>query len=198
MTCKLFLSLITLTFSLNVFSQDYKESIIEFQTEMNKKFKDPEKSPLTKKYRRKFKKLDFYPINEEYRVKADFERVKNAIPFQMKTTTGRLPTYEVYGIATFMIDNREYNLTIYQSHKLRETEEFKSHLFLPFTDLTNGEETYVGGRYIELEIPPNENYIIIDFNKAYNPYCAYNYKYSCPIPPEENDLKVKIKAGVKL
>ena len=70
-------------------------------------------------------------------------------------------------------------------------------MFLPFTDLTNGEETYEGGRYIELEIP-DKNYIVIDFNKAYNPYCAYNYIYSCPIPPEENDLKIEIKAGVKL
>ena len=71
------------------------------------------------------------------------------------------------------------------------------HLFLPFTDNTNGVETYGGGRYIDLKIPAG-NTINIDFNKAYNPYCAYSDKYSCPIPPPENHLDIEIKAGIKL
>ena len=114
----------------------------------------------------------------------------------MKTTTSRLPTYEVFGVATFVLDGKELQLNIYQSHRLRETEEYKDYLFLPFTDLTNGEETYGGGRFIDLEIPKGD-YITIDFNKSYNPYCAYNKKYSCPIPPKENDLDVRILAGIK-
>ena len=75
-------------------------------------------------------------------------------------------------------------------------EKFKKHLFLPFTDLTSGVESYGGGRYIDLEATDKDT-MIVDFNQAYNPYCAYNEKYSCPIVPEENDLKVEIKAGVK-
>ena len=114
----------------------------------------------------------------------------------MKTTTNRLPKYEVYGIASFELNGNGYQLNIYQSHRLRETDEYKNYLFLPFNDLTNGDETYGGGRFIDLEIPDNDS-IIIDFNKAYNPYCAYNPKYSCPIPPEENDLDVHISAGIK-
>jgi uncharacterized protein (DUF1684 family) len=189
--------LATLVFSTSSFSQDYKSSIIDFQTELNKEFKDPEESPLSKKDRKKFKGLSFFPIDEKYRVKAKFERVEGAIPFKMKTTTDRLPTYEVFGIATFVIDSQEYKLNIYQSHSLREKEEYKTYLFLPFTDLTTGEETYGGGRFIALEIPEGD-FIIIDFNKAYHPYCAYNYKYSCPIPPKENNLNIKIEAGVRL
>ena len=74
-------------------------------------------------------------------------------------------------------------------------EEYKNHLFLPFTDLSNGEKSYTGGRFIDLEIP-NSDVIVIDFNKAYNPYCAYSPDYSCPIPPAENHLNVNILAGV--
>ena len=73
--------------------------------------------------------------------------------------------------------------------------EYSNHLFIPFNDITNGVETYDAGRYIDLEIPKGDT-IIIDFNKAYNPYCAYNDGYSCPIPPEENNLEVEVKAGV--
>ena len=75
--------------------------------------------------------------------------------------------------------------------------EYKDYLFLPFTDLTNGTVTYGGGRYIGLRIPKSGNKIIIDFNQAYNPFCAYSGNYSCPIVPEENNLDVQVKAGVK-
>lgn len=176
--------------------QTYKDSIRVFQIHLNEEYSNPEESPLTKKDLKKFTEHTFFPTDKKYRVKAKFERVNEAVPFLMKTTTNRLPTYEIYGVATFKLDDQELKLNIYQSHSLREMEEYRDYLFLPFTDLTNGEETYSGGRFIDLEIP-EEDYIIIDFNKAYNPYCAYNSKYSCPIPPEENDLQVEIKAGIK-
>lgn len=79
---------------------------------------------------------------------------------------------------------------------MRETEEYRDYLFLPYTDLTNAIETYGGGRFMDLLIPSGDT-IIIDFNKSYNPSCAYNHAYSCPIPPEENDLNIRITAGVK-
>jgi len=187
---------VTSFFCVKTYSQEYRESIIKFQNDLNQEYKDPKESPLTKKDRKHFESLNFFSIDEKYKVEAKFERVENAVPFQMKTTTDRLPTYEVYGIATFMFDGKEYSLNIYQSHRLREMEEYKNHLFLPFTDATNEDETYGGGRYIDLEIPDSDS-IVIDFNKAYNPYCAYNHIYSCPIPPGENDLPFPVKAGVK-
>jgi len=176
--------------------QSNNDQVRKFQDELNAEFKNPEKSPLSKRERKKFTGHDFYPINENLRVAAKFTRILNPLPFQMKTTTNRTPTYEKYGEVVFEIEGQQHKLTIYQSHRLRQTEEFKDYLFLPFTDLTNGEETYGGGRYIDLRIPDSDQ-IVIDFNKAYNPYCAYNNYSSCPIPPKENDLPIKIEAGVK-
>ncbi len=178
-----------------IHAQSYEETIQTYQQALDKEYKDPEESPLTKKDRKKFKGLPFFPINEKYRVEARFERMVNAAPFQMKTTTDRLPTYEVFGLAHFTFEGKEYTLQLYQSHRLREMEKYKNHLFLPFTDQTNGNESYGGGRFLDLEIPDGDT-IVIDFNKAYNPYCAYNHIYSCPIPPAENDLPFKILAGV--
>lgn len=186
-----------LTFYASAFSQDYVQSIIEFQTKLNQEFRNPDESPLTQEDFEKFDSLTFFPINEKFRVIAKFERIENAVPFKMKTTTDRLPVYEIYGVATFTLDDIEYRLNIYQSHSLREKEEYKSYLFLPFTDVTNGVESYGGGRFIDLLIPEGDQ-IVIDFNMSYNPYCAYNHTYSCPIPPEENDLNCEIRAGVKL
>ncbi|WP_446051307.1 DUF1684 domain-containing protein [Zobellia laminariae] len=181
-----------------LFAQDQSqiEDIKAFQEELNAEFKNPEKSPLSKKEQKKFAGHDFYEINEAYRVKAKFTRVLDPLPFKMKTTTNRAPTYEKYGEVVFEIEGQQHKLTIYQSHRLRQTEEYKDYLFLPFTDLTNGEETYGGGRYIDLRIPDSDS-IEVDFNKAYNPYCAYNNYSSCPIPPKENNLDIKIEAGVK-
>ena len=176
--------------------QSHKESVIEFQTHLNQEYKNPEKSPLPKKEIRKFKGHDFFPINEAYRVEAHFERVANPVPFLMKTTTDRLPKYEVYGVATFELNNQEYQLNIYQGHSTRQMPQYRDYLFLPFTDLTNGETTYGGGRFIDLKIPEGD-ILVIDFNKAYNPYCAYSPRYSCPVPPKENDLPVAINAGIK-
>jgi uncharacterized protein len=87
-------------------------------------------------------------------------------------------------------------LNIYRNIDLSKKKEYKNYLFLPFLDLTSGNESYGGGRYIDMRIPKG-NIITIDFNKAYNPYCAYNHKYSCPVVPDENNLNIEIKAGVK-
>ncbi len=176
--------------------QTYIEEIKVFQEELYKEFKNSNKSPLTKKEQRKFRGHSFFPINEKLHVKAKFTRTLNPVPFKMQTTTERTPIYEKYGEVVFSIDDKQYKLNVYQSHRLRETEKYKNYLFLPFTDLTNGMETYEGGRYIDLSVP-NSDSIIIDFNKAYNPYCAYSHTHSCPVPPEENSIPLKIKAGVK-
>lgn len=174
----------------------YEEKIRTWQSELNAAFSDEEESPLTKKERKKFEGLDFFPIDSSYSIEAKFVRTPNQLPFTMPTTTDRLPVYEKYGEAHFHLQGKPIVLNIYQNHSLRTQEEYEDYLFLPFTDLTNGFESYGGGRYIDLKIPESDT-ITIDFNKAYNPYCAYNPDYSCPIPPRKNDLDLEIEAGVK-
>lgn len=169
----------------------------DFQKEINAEYKDASKSPLKDKDRKNFKGLDFFKFDSTYVVQAKFEKTPDESPFEMKTTTDRLPVYVKYGIVTFNLKGNEYHLNVYQNQDLIKKEGFVDYLFLPFLDDTNGEESYGGGRYIDLKIPESDE-VIIDFNKAYNPYCAYNEKYSCPIVPRENYLELKVEAGVKV
>lgn len=115
----------------------------------------------------------------------------------MKTNTTRTPEYVKYGELHFDLQGRRFLLNIYQNIELIKTEGYEDYLFLPFSDETNGVETYGGGRYIDAAIPEGDS-LTIDFNKAYNPYCAYNEKYSCPIVPRQNYLNTRIEAGVKM
>jgi hypothetical protein len=114
----------------------------------------------------------------------------------MKTTTERLAKERVFGVLSFIINNKPFVLNVYQSEFASDSDADADYLFLPFLDDSNGETTYGGGRYIDLYIP-NGDTLVVDFNKAYNPYCAYNDKYSCPIVPRENYLPLKVMAGVK-
>lgn len=198
MTKKILIPALLSIFHLTSFAQhdELVKEIEQYHEELNEEFASPEESPLTEEDLKAFKALDFFAIDLKYRVAAKFVRTPNQKPFKMATTTTRSPMYEKYGEAHFELDGQEFVLEIYQSHELRETEEYKDYLFLPFTDLTNGEETYGGGRYLELSIPETDT-IVLDFNKAYNPYCAYNKKYSCPLVPRQNRIRTKILAGVK-
>ncbi|UZD21508.1 DUF1684 domain-containing protein [Algoriphagus halophytocola] len=196
---KLFTSILILVCFLNLVKAQstYESAIKEFQEELNEEYKDPDESPLSAKQRREFTGHRFFPIDEKYHVIAKFERLPTPSTFQMKTSAHSLQDYDIFGIATFTLNGQAYRLNIYQSHKLRTQEKYKDYLFLPFTDQTNGNQTYGGGRYIGLSIPTGDT-IAIDFNKAYNPYCAYATGYACPIPPKENDLPIEIKAGIRL
>lgn len=194
----LFVTLTLLGLSQSLQAQEsYKDSILKFQHELNEEYKNPAESPLSEKERKAFDGHHFFPIDEKYQVIASFEKLPPASTFLMKTTANSLKEYDVYGIATFTLEGNQYKLNIYQSHQLRTQEKYKDYLFLPFTDQTNGNETYGGGRYMGLTIPSG-NTIELDFNTAYNPYCAYSIGYACPIPPKENDLQLEIKAGVML
>ncbi|CAM4113627.1 DUF1684 domain-containing protein [Flavobacterium antarcticum] len=191
---KILVSLFIFT-SLLSFGQQ-KVTAEAFQKKLNEEFADATKSPLTDEDRLEFKALDFFPIDANFIVEAKFEKAKNEKAFAMKTSTERTPMYVKYGVISFTLNGENFKLNVYQNLELMKRPGFKNHLFLPFSDLTSGNETYIGGRYIDLEIPKAKT-IIIDFNQAYNPYCAYNYRYSCPIVPLENDLATKINAGVK-
>lgn len=164
----------------------------EYQKELNAFFKDATTSPLKDKDRKHFEGLEFFKFDSSYVVAASLKRTPEAKPFQMKTSTKRLPVYKIYGELNFKIKGKPFILNIYQNVESED----KDYLFLPFLDDTNGETSYSGGRYIETSIPEG-NTITIDFNEAFNPYCAYNDKYSCPIVPRVNYLPIKIEAGVK-
>lgn len=168
----------------------------EAQYELNLQYADKEESPLTDEDFKTFQNLDFFPIDLKYIVKASFIKNDFPVPFEMATSTDRKPLYQKYGSLYFKVDDIKCELPVYQNVSAMQKEEYKNYLFVPFTDKTNGKESYGGGRYLDLELPL-EAEVILDFNKAYNPYCAYNHKYSCVIPPKENDLKVAIKAGVE-
>jgi uncharacterized protein (DUF1684 family) len=172
----------------------------EYQQELNASYKDASKSPLKKKDLKNFKGLDFFPVDSTFIVTAKLTKIENAPTFEMATTTDRKPLYKEYGILNFTLKGKECQLTIYQSQDDLRDEKYKDYLFLPFTDDTSGEDSYGGGRYMDV-MTTDENpdgTIVLNFNNTYNPYCAYNDKYSCPLTPRKNHLDIEIKAGVKV
>jgi len=169
----------------------------KFRKEINKQYGDEDKSPLKEADRANFKKLEFYDIDSEFVVQAKLDWFEKDSIFEMKTTTARLAKYRRSGVATFIIDGNELELVFYQNVKGATNPLYKDYYFLPFKDNTNGEESYGGGRYIDLIIDEGSADAQINFNVAYNPYCAYNDRYSCPIVPSENYINIEIKAGVK-
>jgi uncharacterized protein (DUF1684 family) len=171
-------------------------AVEKFQNELNAEYADAKTSPLLPEDLKTFQTLDFYPANEKFYVVAKFIRTENEQPFEMKTSTDRKPVYVKYGEAHFSIDGQAFQLNIYRNIELSKKEQYKDYLFLPFSDLTCGNESYIGGKYIDMKIPQGDT-IVIDFNTSYDPYCAYSHKYSCPKVPLENDLKIAIRAGVK-
>ena len=174
----------------------YDKNLTPFQREMNEFFKDASISPLKEKDLKTFRGLDFFVFDSSYVVNAALTRTPDEKSFKMKTTTDRLPEYIKYGTVTFDLFGKSYSLNIYKNLEGINKEGYRDYLFLPFLDDTNGFESYGGGRYIDLDIPKGSN-LVIDFNSAYNPYCVYDEKYSCPIVPKDNYLPLEINAGVK-
>lgn len=190
----LFAVCILLSYLVN--AQNSYEAASIFQNNLNADYADSLHSPLSTKDRLAFDGLPFYPIDTNLIITAHIELLTGEDIIEMETTTDRLPLYRPFYQATFKIDSIDCSLTIFQSEDLKTTAGYEDYLFLPFTDFTNGDGSYGGGRYIDLKITDSDS-IVIDFNRAYNPYCAYNKKYSCPIPPRQNDINYPIKAGVK-
>lgn len=176
-------------------AQTYTEKLEEHREKYISDFLTDEHSPLTKK---DIKHLDFYAIDSMYAVTGIITLTPDAIPFDMATSLGIIKRYVQYGTITFQLHDSTFTLSIYQSMKLREQEEYKDYLFVPFNDNTNYTETYGGGRYMDFRMGEIvEGKLLVDFNKAYNPYCAYSGGYACPVPPAENKLNTNIKAGEK-
>ena len=177
-------------------AQKETADIKKFQNELNAEYKNPKKTPLRGSNFADFKEHPFFPINIKYKITAKFTKTENAQSFELPTSSGKTRTYREFGKATFVLEGKELTLTLYQNLALIKKNKYKDHLFLPFRDATNSIETYGGGKYMDLKIPSGD-FIVLDFNKSYQPYCAYNaFDYNCPIVPAENVLPIRIEAGV--
>jgi uncharacterized protein len=140
----------------------------------------------------------FFPINPAYALACRFERTTDSVGIVMKTVAQKEKKYYRYGILHFVLNNQPQQLTVFQSPDLLNVPEYADYLFVPFTDATTGSTTYGSGRYLDLRLGDIKGQTaVLDFNKAYNPYCAYASGYNCPIPPAENRLRAAIPAGEK-
>lgn len=169
----------------------YVKSITDHRAELHREFTDPKTSPLPPEEVSSFDGLHFYEVDSHYRVTAFLERTPGTDTFTMPATGDKTRDYVTFAIAHFELKGKPLQLSLYQ-----QVETGSAYMFIPFKDLTNGEATYGGGRFIDCESVVVDS-MVIDFNLAYNPYCAYNPMYSCPIPPAENHLAVAIEAGEK-
>jgi len=180
---------------LNTFNIALQEKrVMEWRKERDDFFKNHERSPLTPKEKRIFTGLKYYPFDPKYIFSGQIERyifnINNPKYYAtFLTNKGIHKRYIRYGKFKFNLEGKEYLIQIYKSI-LSDT------LFIPFKDKTNQEETYGGGRYIDAEILTNYK-MVLDFNMAYHPSCAYNDKFICVLPPKENMLDIKIQAGEK-
>ena len=183
--------LILVVFGLDAAGQSspYRDSLAAFQrryVETHEVVKGPSRDSLR-----------FYPIDAAYRVDATFTPAKNSRWFSMETSGSIRKTFRIYGILRFRIHDTLQELQVLQGQYLGDDPAMTGYLFLPFTDGTTGAGTYESGRYIDLQMREiRDGRIEVDFNKAYNPYCAYvSGKYNCPVPPPANQLKIAVQAG---
>lgn len=172
----------------------YKQYIMQHRSATTYKFLDPNTSPIPKAKLATFKGLPYFEVNTKYRVLATFTPSNYKTVLQMPHTLNQTYDYIEAGTLSFQIDGKNMQLMSYL--RLGETGDSVD-LFIPFTDLTSGNTTYGGGRYLDITTSLKSGKIWVDFNLAYNPYCAYNEEYSCPIPPKQNYLPVAINAGEK-
>ena len=177
-------------------SKSYTTEITNHRAEYQADFIADERAPLNQE---DLKYMHFYPANETYNCECDFQLTPESKPFELSTYSGMTKPFRQYGIATCNINKKETKVHLYASLRIQAMPGYKDHLFLPFKDLTNSEETYGGGRYIDMKTGDiQDGKVTIDFNKCYNPWCAYSDGYNCPIPPIENHFDIELKAGEKM
>lgn len=175
--------------------EDYVERIQEEREKTERFLQGSEESPFAPDSI-PFEGLQHYPVDPNYRVKARLEPIQQQKLLTLPTTTGQEEKYIRYGYAEFNLNGKVNRLLVLQPLESEEPQQ----LFIAFADETSGEETYGGGRYLNVEMPARagQKTLELDFNLAYNPYCAYNPTYSCPLPPKENVLTIPIRAGEKI
>lgn len=185
--------LITLALTSCVPTYNLSETI-SYQENLKQEWENPKTTPLKEDEKEGFKGITFFPVNPEFIVKADFTKIENGKTIPFPTSAKKIKHYKEYGKINFELKSKTFELTVYQSDP--PIEGYENSLFLPFLDETNGHTSYGGGRYLDLEISDiKKNKVLIDFNKTYNPYCAYSKYYNCPVPPANNYLETEINVG---
>ncbi len=170
----------------------FEQEVSSARVEKDAYFRDDPDSPIPFNQRAQFKGLNYYPPSPSYNIPAKLERFDKPDPVMIATSKGSQQAYMKYGALSFELLGKRLRLYVYKSAE----DPFSRSLFVPFSDATSGVETYKSGRYLDLEEQGGDEYDL-DFNMAYNPFCAYNEEYICPIPPGENRIAVKIMAGEK-
>ena len=183
---------VTYTLTATESPEDYIERIEDERERQYKFIRFNIDSPLSDEQKRNFKSLNFYPIDPDYKVMARIIPIENKKVRELPMTDGSTERYIEFAYAEFVLNNIPLRLLLLQD----VSEVDKKNFFVAFADETSARETYGGGRYINAR-QSGKNSITIDFNLAYNPYCAYNPDYACPIPPRENILNVPIPVGEK-
>jgi uncharacterized protein len=172
--------------------ENYTKPLLKEREDKDLAFRGKTNSPLNDEDRRNFKNLVYYDPNPAYSIKASVEPLPKQDTLLMPLTNGSYEPYMRYAIAKFEVEGQPQQLILYK--KLSET---KEQLFVPFTDKTNGFETYGGGRYLDVPFEEGNKTVVLDFNRAYSPFCAYNPDFVCPVPPKDNRLNIAIPAGEK-
>jgi len=173
---------------------DYKKQIENSRKEKDDFMKNGDGSPFEKNPE-SFTGLKYFDANQKYRIVADLEPIESKEIVVLQTSDGKEQRYTQYAKATFRLDDMPCELTILE---VIDSGPYKGTLFLAFADASSAIETYGAGRYLDVKKQPGASTITLDFNEAYNPYCAYSEDFSCPFPPKENVLKVLIAAGEKV
>lgn len=178
------------SFAQSKYAQSIENERKEFEEKLLKSFEILNQDEI-----QNIKKLQYFEIDSNWILTADFKKDVGEI-FEMPTTTERKPTYLRVGYLFFTYQEIHFQLAVYQNMELKGTA-YEDYYFLPFKDSNAPEITYGGGRYLDVQFSLEDVNVVVDFNKAYNPYCVYSYRYSCPITPSENHLSVKINSGAK-
>ena len=172
--------------------EDAKRQIEAFRKQKDKFFKESPDSPLLQEDKDVFEGCNYYPVDSKFRVVATLVPDTNPGIFKVQTTTGDFKEYTRIGRLEFTIDGQKYSLTAFMPPA--DEPMHGNRIFVPFRDKTSGTETYGAGRYLDLNKRAGNEYVL-DFNRAYNPFCAYSPYYSCPLPPGENMLPLPVRAG---
>lgn len=175
-------------------SDDYVNKVKEVQAKKNEAFFNPEQSPLDTTEIRTFKGLNFFEPNEQFKTEAIITWLPQIGYINMPQSGGDVVEYMQTAVLDFSIDGKPFQLPVYQTDEMKRNHT----LFIPFTDLTSGNQTYNGGRYIDLPYNDHHKEVILDFNYSYIPYCAYTPRYSCPKVPKENHLDIAVMAGERM
>jgi uncharacterized protein (DUF1684 family) len=180
---------------------DYINAVLKFRAEKDSLFRySTEESPFDSASgtsRATFRGLNYFEPNADDKFICTLKRYDAPERITMLATKGDMRNMIRYGYFQFTLESKQYTLHVYKDAD-KKGEFFKTYLFIPFTDATTGRETYSTGRYLEFHEREGREEYELDFNYAYNPYCAYSDRYTCPIPPKENQLAVAIRAGEKV